>query len=85
MERQTAAAQIADAKAENYWAARERRNARRREEYAESKRRLSWPCAQCGTKPVMRGMDAGGHCSDCDIEVRRLFSPEEYEQMYGRR
>lgn len=75
--------QIADAKAEAYWSSVERRNTRRRAAYAEMKQRPI--CCQCKAAPMMKGMDAGGHCTTCDIEIRRCFSPEEYQQTYGRR
>lgn len=74
---------LADAKVENYWRTTERRNARRRAAYAEQKARPI--CCQCKQAPVMKGMDAGGHCATCDIEIRRLFSAEEYAEMYGQR
>jgi hypothetical protein len=73
--------QIANAKAENYWSAVERRNAKRRAEYAAAKTRPI--CCQCKAAPVMAGMDAGGHCKACDTDIRRVFTPEEYARLYG--
>lgn len=73
--------QIADAKAENYWSAVERRNAKRRAERAELKARPI--CIQCKARPVMKGMPAWGQCSPCDAEVRRAFTPEQYAEYFG--
>lgn len=78
----TDAEQIANAKAEAYWSSVERRNARRRADYAELKQRPI--CCQCNTAPVMKGMGAGGHCATCDVMIRRCFTPEEYAELWAR-
>jgi hypothetical protein len=74
--------QISDAKAEAYWASVERRNAKRRAEYAAAKARPI--CCQCNSAPVMASMNhGGGHCKDCDVQIRREFTPEQYAQFFG--
>jgi hypothetical protein len=74
--------QIANAKAENYWSANQRRNEKRRAERAAAKARHI--CCQCKAAPVMAHLNhGGGHCTACDVEIRRLTSPEDYERWYG--
>jgi hypothetical protein len=74
--------QISDAKVENYWASVERRNAKRRAEYAAAKTRHI--CCQCKAAPVMATLNhGGGHCKACDVTIRQMLTPEEYERDYG--
>jgi hypothetical protein len=74
--------QIANAKAENYWSANQRRNEKRRAERAAAKARPI--CCQCKAAPVMATLNhGGGHCTACDIEIRRMLTPEEYARDYG--
>jgi len=63
---------LADAKAENYWAAVERRNAKRREARAELKSRSI--CVECKQAPA-ESKDAVLCKTDAD-EYRRLFGVE---------
>lgn len=69
---QTAAQQIADAKAENYWSAVERRNEKRRTQRAELKSRPI--CCECKQRPV-ESKDSVLCKIDAD-EYRRLFGQE---------
>jgi hypothetical protein len=72
MERQTEAAQIADAKAENYWSTVERRNERRRAARAELKSRPI--CCHCKQAPVESATSV--LCKTDADEYRRLFGQE---------
>jgi predicted ATPase len=73
----TASQQIADAKAENYWSAVQRRNEKRRAARAELKSRPI--CVECKTQPVEPGRFSVLCKADAD-EYRRLFGQDSLNE-----
>jgi len=68
---------LADAKAENYWSAVERRNEKRRAARAELKARSI--CVECKFKPVEAGRFSVLCKTDAD-EYRRLFGQNSLDE-----